>query len=428
MKKNVLVFPCGSEIGLEAYKSINLSTHFNVYGGSSVDDHGKFVYKNYVGGLPSVEAPEFVGAINKIVDRLKIDFIFPTHDSVVLKLAEAKQKGKLKCEVVTSPAETCRIARSKLRTYDFLKDIVRTPRVYKSIQELSPSSLPVFLKPEVGQGTKGTYLANSLEDVAFYTKKDSSLLMLEYLPGEEYTVECFTDKDGKLLFCEGRRRVRVLNGISVNTLTVADKRFVGFANKINQKLELRGAWFFQLKEAADGEVVLLEIAPRIAGTMCLIRCKGVNLVLLSLFDVLGYDLEIVENDYHIVVDRALENRYQHNLSYQHAYIDLDDLLIVDGQVNLQVMAFVYQCLNKKISVHLLTRHKQELSVTLKKYRLEGVFDEVININPGDQKHSYIKEKKAIFIDDSFAERKKVKENCKIAVFDSHMIEALMEKF
>jgi hypothetical protein len=38
MKKNVLVFPCGSEIGLEIHKSLSYSTHFTLVGGSSVDD------------------------------------------------------------------------------------------------------------------------------------------------------------------------------------------------------------------------------------------------------------------------------------------------------------------------------------------------------------------------------------------------------
>ena len=47
MKKNILVFPCGSEIALEIYRSVNKSIHFNLIGASSVDDHGKFIYENY---------------------------------------------------------------------------------------------------------------------------------------------------------------------------------------------------------------------------------------------------------------------------------------------------------------------------------------------------------------------------------------------
>ena len=41
--KNILVFPCGSEIALEIYRSLRYSTHFKLIGANSLDDHGKFV-------------------------------------------------------------------------------------------------------------------------------------------------------------------------------------------------------------------------------------------------------------------------------------------------------------------------------------------------------------------------------------------------
>ena len=46
-RKNILVFPCGSEIALELYRALVHSKHFNLIGASSVDDHGRFVYHNY---------------------------------------------------------------------------------------------------------------------------------------------------------------------------------------------------------------------------------------------------------------------------------------------------------------------------------------------------------------------------------------------
>ena len=59
-KKNILVFPCGSEIGLEIYRSLNYSTHLNLFGGNSIKDHGEFVYENYIGDLPFVSDENFV--------------------------------------------------------------------------------------------------------------------------------------------------------------------------------------------------------------------------------------------------------------------------------------------------------------------------------------------------------------------------------
>lgn len=425
MKKKVLVFPCGSEIGLEIFKSLNLSTHFELIGGSSSDDHGRFVYEKYIGDLPHVDNPDFVEEINKVVNQYDIDYIFPAHDSVVLRLAEEKQKNNLDCDVITSPVETCRITRSKLKTYLALNNVISTPRIYEDVDELKESDFPIFLKPDVGQGSKGTYKANNISEVKFYSEKDPSLLMLEFLPGKEYTIDCFTDVEGSILFCEGRERRRISNGISVNSTSLIDDRFRELAEKINKELQFKGVWFFQVKERHGGELVLMEVAPRVAGTMGLIRGKGVNLPLLSLFDAEGIKVSVLENEYTLEIDRALENKYKHDVHYSHVYIDFDDLIVFEGKVNPAVVAFIYQCINDKVQLHLLTRHLDDIQDTLKKFRMTQLFDEIVWIKDGKSKSAYIQENDAIFIDDSFAERKEVKENRNIPVFDGHMIESLM---
>jgi predicted ATP-grasp superfamily ATP-dependent carboligase len=425
MKRNVLVFPCGSEIGLEVYKSVKDSIHFNLIGGSSVGDHGEFIFENYIGDVPMIDDPDFMEKLNDVIRENDIHFVFPAHDSVVLKLAQEEAAGNLACKAITSPVETCEVARSKKKTYEVLDGIIPTPKVY-DIDNLTEADLPVFLKPDVGQGSKGTYKAKTMEDVRFYASKDSSLLALEYLPGKEYTVDCYTNGDGELLMSEGRQRTRIANGISVRSEVVEDPRFSELAKAINQKLAFWGAWFFQVKEADSGELVLMEIAPRIAGTMGLERARGVNLPLLNLFEAIGVKISITKNDYAVVIDRALENRYKHNVKYKHVYIDFDDLLVTEGIVYPEAMAFVYQCINKGVTLHLITRHRDDLHANLKKYRLEGVFDEIIWVKEGEEKHTYIKEKDAIFIDDSFAERKKVQDACGIPTFDNHMLEVLRE--
>ena len=122
--KNVMVFPCGSEVGLEINRALAYSKHFTLFGGNSVDDHGKFVYKNYIAGIPFVEAPDFIDEINKIIDQYKIDFIIPAHDSAVMKLAE--NQNSIKAAVITSGVNTCRICRSKRKTYETFDNITPT--------------------------------------------------------------------------------------------------------------------------------------------------------------------------------------------------------------------------------------------------------------------------------------------------------------
>ena len=62
-KINVLVFPCGSEIGLEVHRSLEYSAHVELVGANSVEDHGKFLYKNYISDLPFYDDPSFVSKL-----------------------------------------------------------------------------------------------------------------------------------------------------------------------------------------------------------------------------------------------------------------------------------------------------------------------------------------------------------------------------
>ena len=87
-QKNVLIFPCGSEIGLDIFHSLKYSIHFHLIGASSVDDHGKFLYEDYISGLPYANSPEFIPALKKIVQERKIDAVYPTMDSVITILKE----------------------------------------------------------------------------------------------------------------------------------------------------------------------------------------------------------------------------------------------------------------------------------------------------------------------------------------------------
>ncbi|MGV8049470.1 MAG: ATP-grasp domain-containing protein [Anaerolineaceae bacterium] len=419
--KNVLVFPCGSEIGLEINRALAGSIHFTLFGGNSVDDHGKFVYQNYISGIPYIDSPNFLDEINKVISQYNIDFIIPAHDSAVLLLAE--NRDFLKADVVTSCVETCRICRSKKATYNLFRTLLYTPKLFSLEEDLT---FPVFLKPDVGQGSRGATTANNLNEINYLLQKDPTLMIMEYLPGKEYTIDCFTDRTGALLFAEGRERKRISNGISVNSKRTLDPRFKEMAKIINQTISLQGAWFFQVKERANGDFVLLEIAPRIAGTMALSRVDGVNFTLLSLFDRMGLKLEILQNNLDLEIDRALFSRYIMSYEYSYIYIDFDDTIIMNDTVNTNVIKFLYQSRNTKKKIILLSRHKKDIYESLKTYSIcSSLFDEIYVLQEDQKKSDFITEVNSIFVDDSFSERQDVHLLKGIPVFSIDSIEALL---
>lgn len=422
-KRNILIFPCGSEIGLELHRSLRYSAHFNIIGASSVYDHGIYTFDQHIDLLPFFDRPEFIERLKEVVVRYRIDAIYPTMDGVIACLK--RQESYLGCLVISSPLETATICTSKSAMYKRLNNVVKTPLIYKSIDQVR--QYPVFLKPDVGYGSRGVRLAVDIEQASMHLREYPESLIMEYLPGEEYTVDNFTDRHGKLRFVGPRVRGRIMNGISVNTVPIVGdhKEFVEIAEKINQKLSFRGAWFFQVKRDLLGRLTLLEVAARLGGSSAVYRNQGVNFALLTVFDAFGYDVEVMPNEYGVELDRALSNNYRLDIVFDTVYIDFDDCMIIDGKVNLQMLSLVYKAINEKKKVVLLTKHEGDIKKSLQNFRMGTLFDEVISLPKGADKSKYITSKKAIFIDDSFSERKQVKSSLGIPVFSPDMVESLL---
>ena len=421
--RKVLVFPAGTEIAFEIHHALRSSKFVKLYGATSVACHADFVFENCVEGLPYVDEPELVDRLNQVIDKLGIDYVYPAHDSAVLTLT--REQARLHAPVVTSDLETVEICRSKNLTYDYLRGAEYLPRFYAGVEEIE--KYPVFIKPSVGQGSVGarrvddrTALVEALSDGVEYA-------ICEYLPGQEFTVDCFTDRHGDLRYVGPRSRDRIRSGIAVRShFLPEDSRINEIAEDLNRRFHFNGAWFFQLKENSLGQLRLMEVAPRIAGTMGASRNRGVNMPLLTLYNMWGYDVEILNNGNDLLLDRAFISRFKNRLQYENVYVDYDDTLVLRGQVNPELLAFLYQARNHGKKLFLISKHEGDLEEALNRLCIHpGLFDRIIHLNPSESKLPYILPD-SIFIDDSFAERWRIHQGCGVPVFDLDMIESLID--
>jgi carbamoyl-phosphate synthase large subunit len=419
----VLIVPGGTEIALELRQALAWCKEVELYSASaSVSNHAPFVFAKHL-YLPMVMETGWLETLQQIIERESITHIFPAHDDALLALAE--NADNVNAKVVTSPFETCQITRSKQSTIQRLETVVPTPRIFSSPAVVD--SFPVFLKPDRGQGAQRTDCARDAEELKALLRSDSDRIIMEFLPGQEFTVDCFSDRERGLLYARGRERRRIRHGIAMDSAFVPDERFYDYAVRISAELKFHGAWFFQVKEDSQKQLRLLEVAPRIGGTSCLSRVCGVNLPLLSLYESERITVSIEAAGYMACVDRALISRFQTDIVYRTIYLDFDDTLLVRGLVNTDLLKLLYQALNKGIRLVLLTRHSGDIQNTLKHYRLNSLFDEIIHLRPGEQKAAAIREKEAVFIDDSFSECMAVRKSLGIPALTPSMIEVLFDE-
>lgn len=418
----VLVFPGGTEIGLEINRALRDAKEVTLLSaGQAVPSAAEFRFKRHI-DLPAINDPRCLGALNAAIVEHGIDAIYPAHDDVVLGLAS--MASSLNAAVITSPLETCAICRSKSATYEALAGTVAVPYVFARGET---PAFPVFVKPDRGQGSSGARRIDTQDELDRVLAAEDDLIVSECLIGEEFTIDCFSDRARGLLYHSARVRTRTRAGIAMQSCLVEDERLSAMARAIGAAMVFHGAWFFQAKIAANGEFKLLEVAPRVSGTMALSRVLGVNFPLLSLFEAAGLPVNIKAFRGSIEISRSLDNHYRYDKSYSAVYIDLDDTLILRGYVNTRIMRFIFQCINRKIPIYLLTRHRGDLSNILHRYRLASLFDDVIHILDDSPKGMVIKEPDAIFIDDSFRERNAVAECCGIRTFDPSGMECLIDE-
>lgn len=422
---NVLVYPGGTENGLEINKSLRYTKEVRLFSASNgVKNHAELVFERHF-ILPDISDDASLSALNEVIKFNKIDFIFPANSLVIDFLL--KNRGDILCRLVLPDDDIVRLTRSKHSTYDFFKHILNVPRTYSRIDDIV--RYPVFLKPDSMYGSQGAHKIETEVQLQILKPDFRTNVISDYLAGDEFTIECFSSKKAGLMYSMARTRERVRMGTSMrseraNELIQNDTEDI--ARKIQSALNIEGLWFFQMKFDERNTLRLLEIETRVAGTMALSRSLGVNLPLASLYLLDGLDFNLRAQKFDVIIDRSLTNRYLTNIEYVAVYIDLDDTIVKDGKLNLEIIKFLYQCIDKKVEINLISKctrlDKEDYLVEL---RISQIFNRIIWLRESDSKSDYIIEKRAIFIDDSYSQRKEVEEKLGILTFDPSMIEVLL---
>lgn len=127
-------------------------------------------------------------------------------------------------------------------------------------------------KPQPMMGFKATYSILSQNDPDF-----PEMIVQEYLPGEEYTVDVFRIDDDRVVAIP-RIRLEIRSGISFRTLTVQSPDLIKYSKDLANKLNLKYCFGFQFKEDKDGIPKIIECNPRIQGTMVASTFVGFNII------------------------------------------------------------------------------------------------------------------------------------------------------
>lgn len=268
---------------------------------------GKYlVDKFYV--IPPAESPTFIETILDIARRENVDVILPQVTRELLPLARNLQKFENEgIAVAVAQEHVIKQANDKWEVLKVAQSCgVPAP---KSVLASSRSELlhavatfgypqqKVVVKPRMSNGLRGLrILSDEPWDVQrFLSEKPSSLeisldglvsvlqrgdwpelIVQEFLPGEEYTIDVFRGRRGAVAVPRLREEIR--SGITFRAKVELRRDLQTFALKLAEELDLRYAFGFQFKLSDTGVPKLLECNPRVQGTMVTAMFAGCNVI------------------------------------------------------------------------------------------------------------------------------------------------------
>jgi len=167
---------------------------------------------------------------------------------------------------------------------------------------------PVVVKPPLSNGMRGVRIIDESIDSKelYYSEKPASfslkmknlieilgptfpeLLVMEYLPNPEYSIDVFRTEDRTTVI--PRKRDVIFSGITFCGTVEDNDTLKRYARILSDTIGLKYAFGFQFKLDSNNVPKLLESNPRVQGTMSLSTYAGANIIYASVKHALGEEV------------------------------------------------------------------------------------------------------------------------------------------
>ena len=267
--------------------------------------------------LPRGDGPEYIDRLAEVCRTEAVDVVLPGSTPELLALCHESDRFCLdspRTRVASSLLEATVRCLDKGRCYRDLDAVglavpkhhtVHTwPELAEAAAQLGYPARPVCLKPASapsGGGHGFWILDATLDRIAdTLTSRPGShtttleqlelrlagaetlpeLLVMEYLPGDEYSVYILAER-GRMLACVPQRRDDLMISYSFSATVVDEPDVERLCRGIVEELGLHSLVNVQVRRDDRGQPKLVEVNPRVGGSVVLATAAGVNLPLLA---------------------------------------------------------------------------------------------------------------------------------------------------
>ncbi|MEK7080455.1 MAG: ATP-grasp domain-containing protein [Patescibacteria group bacterium] len=321
MSKKTILITAASGEGFPSFGRYlkRLGKEFRIVGVSPDKEAAGFTFidKGYFVSQP--EDKNYIRDLLTVCKKEKVKILIPSDPKELVLLAGNKNKfEKIGTLVLSSSLESVRTAEDKEKFFMFCKekgipvpDFIKVKNYKdfrKAVFQLGYPEKVVCFKPIISSGTRGFRVLSSKNDRLHNLLKDHpggvmadfsevcsilktaeyfpEILVMEFLPGKEYTVDVLAD-NGKTQIIIPRTRDKVLLGASFLGRAVEEKEVIEYSKRIVEGLNLDAIVGIQFKKDEKDVPKAIEVNPRIQGATLLSVAAGVDLIDLAIKNALG---------------------------------------------------------------------------------------------------------------------------------------------
>lgn len=286
MQKRILIGSCGGLTGSYLARRFREKGYY-VVGADATEKNVTAFFTDAFVALPKSKDPAFCDELLKALREYQIDYYFPTHSQEMRTVAanEAYLRENWGEKFIISPHETFLKLDGKKAATQSLESIgIPTPKLIP--KNAAETTFPIFMKPDIGSGSKKTLLIETETLWKEYARLDPGYCFYEVIRGTEFTVDCLFDTNGKLLAYNQRIRVKNMGGGAIIAQNNYDFDILPYLKKLEQAFVFKGCVNFQYI-LSNGIPYFIDVNLRYAsGGLPLTVASGVDVlqVLIDLLD------------------------------------------------------------------------------------------------------------------------------------------------
>lgn len=290
--------------------------------------------------VPAGDDEAYVPRMRDVASAAGADVVLPLTTPELQPLAE--HRDSFEATVMVSEPDRLAIANDKGRLYEFLADagLDAAPRFRRvetlagladAVADFGYPEEPVCFKPPVASGRRGFRVLDAradrperlltekpdsavttLEDVRAVLEEAEAfpeLVVMEYLPGEEFSVDALGmgETVGPVV---PRSRERTRAGISFEGTVQKRPELIDATRDICERLGLEYNVNVQFRYDGEGTPKVIEINPRVSGTVVMCVGAGANLPHLALRYALGDSVPAVDVEWGTRMVRYWQEAFQ----------------------------------------------------------------------------------------------------------------------